>query len=115
MSTGAICFNEQNFEYYTPKYIVDMFGKFDYDPSQFSLVKDKDSNEEFLRYIGTETDGEKIKIPEGVSSGQSLRLKGLGLPDGDGYGVLNAKIKIVIPKNYSEEIKNLYKKIRELS
>lgn len=33
MSTGAICFNEQNFEYYTPKYIVDMFGKFDYDPA----------------------------------------------------------------------------------
>lgn len=33
MSKGAIQFNEQNFEYYTPKYIVDMFGKFDYDPA----------------------------------------------------------------------------------
>lgn len=33
MSTGAISFNEQNFECYTPKYIVDMFGKFDYDPA----------------------------------------------------------------------------------
>ena len=33
MSKGAIQFNEQNFECYTPKYIVDMFGKFDYDPA----------------------------------------------------------------------------------
>ena len=33
MSKGAIQFNEQNFEYYTPKYIVDMFGPFDYDPA----------------------------------------------------------------------------------
>lgn len=33
MSKGAIQFNENNFEYYTPKYIVDMFGAFDYDPA----------------------------------------------------------------------------------
>lgn len=56
-----------------------------------------------------------IKIPAGVSSGQALRLKGLGLPNNRDFGVLNVKIKIVIPKNYSEEIKTLYKKIQELS
>ena len=56
-----------------------------------------------------------IKIPAGVSSGQSLRLKGLGLPDSNGFGDLNAKIKIVVPKNYSTQIKDLYKKIQELS
>lgn len=56
-----------------------------------------------------------IKIPAGVSSGQSLRLKGLGLPDKNGFGDFNAKIKIVIPKNYSQEIKDLYKKIQNLS
>lgn len=56
-----------------------------------------------------------IKIPAGVSSGQSLRLKGLGLPNGSGYGDFNAKIKIVVPKNQSEEIKSLYLKIKELS
>lgn len=56
-----------------------------------------------------------IKIPAGVSSGQSLRLKGLGLPSSEGFGVLNVKIKIVIPKTYSQEIKDLYKKIQELS
>lgn len=55
-----------------------------------------------------------IKIPEGVSTGQSLRLKGLGLPDGSGFGVLNVKIKIVLPSKLSTEVKNLYKKIREL-
>lgn len=56
-----------------------------------------------------------IKIPAGVSSGQSLRLKGLGLPSSDGFGSLNVKIKIVIPKNYSQEIKDLYKRIQSLS
>ncbi len=56
-----------------------------------------------------------IKIPAGVSSGQSLRLKGLGLPLSSGYGDLNAKIKIVIPKNQSKEIIDLYKKIQSLS
>lgn len=56
-----------------------------------------------------------IKIPAGVSSGQSLRLKNLGLPSGSGYGDLNAKIKIVVPKNYSKEVIDLYKKIQELN
>ena len=56
-----------------------------------------------------------IKIPAEVSSGQSLRLKGLGLPNNNGYGDLNAKIKIVVPKNQSTEIKELYKKIQNLS
>ena len=52
-----------------------------------------------------------IKIPAGVSSGQSLRLKQLGLPLENGYGDLNARIKIVVPKNQSKEIIELYKKI----
>lgn len=55
-----------------------------------------------------------IKIPSGVSSGQALRLKQLGLPIGNGYGDLNARIKIVIPKNQSSEIIDLYKKIQSL-
>ena len=55
-----------------------------------------------------------IKIPAGVSSGQSLRLKQLGLPKQNGYGDLNAKIKIVIPKNMSGEVVDLYKKIQKL-
>jgi hypothetical protein len=33
VSNGAINFNEDDIEYYTPKSLVDMFGKFDYDPA----------------------------------------------------------------------------------
>lgn len=56
-----------------------------------------------------------IKIPAGVSSGQSLRLKQLGLPKASGFGDFNARIKIYIPKNQSKEIVDLYKKIQALS
>ena len=56
-----------------------------------------------------------IKIPAGVSSGQSLRLKKLGLASTKGFGDLNVKIKIIVPKNYSKEILELYKKIKDLS
>lgn len=56
-----------------------------------------------------------IKIPPKTSSGQSLRLKELGLPKkGGGYGNLNAKIKIVIPKTLSDKQIDLYKKLSEL-
>lgn len=56
-----------------------------------------------------------IKIPPKTSSGQSLRLKELGLPQkGGGYGNLNAKIKIVIPKILSEKQIELYTKLAEL-
>lgn len=56
-----------------------------------------------------------IKIPPKTSSGQSLRLKELGLPKkGGGYGNLNAKIKIVIPKTLSDKQIELYKKLSEL-
>lgn len=56
-----------------------------------------------------------IKIPAGVSTGQSLRLKQLGLPTSNGYGDLNARIKIIVPKNQSKEIIDLYKKIQAIS
>lgn len=53
-----------------------------------------------------------IKIPPKTSSGQSLRLKDLGLPKkGGGYGNLNAKIKIVIPKNLTDKQIELYKQL----
>lgn len=51
-----------------------------------------------------------IKIPAGTSG--TLRLKSLGLPKKDGgYGDLNAKIKIVIPKKLSDKEIELYKKL----
>lgn len=54
-----------------------------------------------------------IKIPPKTSSGQMLRLKNLGLPKKDGgFGNLNAKIKIIIPKNLTEKQIELYKQIQ---
>lgn len=56
-----------------------------------------------------------IKIPPKTSSGQILRLKNLGLPKKTGgYGNLNAKIKIVIPKTLSVRQIELYKQLNEL-
>lgn len=55
-----------------------------------------------------------IKIPAGTGSG-TLRLKNLGLPKKDGgYGDLNAKIKIIIPKKISEKEIELYKRIADI-
>jgi len=56
VSTGAISFNEQNFECYTPKYIVDMFGTFDYDPA---TTKDQAKALEIPNYSTIDTDGLK--------------------------------------------------------
>lgn len=54
-----------------------------------------------------------IKIPPKTSSGQALRLKNLGLPKKDGgFGNLNAKIKIVIPKDITAKQIELYKQIQ---
>ncbi len=56
-----------------------------------------------------------IKIPPKTSSGATLRLKGLGLPKkGGGYGNLNAKISLNIPKDISEKEIALYKQLLEL-
>lgn len=55
-----------------------------------------------------------IKIPAGTSTG-TLRLKNLGLPKKDGgYGDLNAKIKIILPKKLSDKEIQLYKQLAEL-
>lgn len=54
-----------------------------------------------------------IKIPAGTTG--TLRLKSLGLPKKDGgYGDLNAKIKIVIPKKLTDKEIELYKKLADI-
>lgn len=101
-------------------YLVVHFKDSEYEIDGVNLTKDIEitppeavlgANKDILTLHGNIN----IKIPAGVSSGQSLRLKGLGLPSTNGFGDLNARIKIVIPKNYSQEIKDLYKKIQKLS
>ena len=56
-----------------------------------------------------------ITIPPRTNCGQSLRLKELGLPKKEGgFGYLNAKIRIVVPKNLTDAQVELYKKLAEL-
>lgn len=56
-----------------------------------------------------------IKIPPKTSCGAKLRLKELGLPQkGGGYGNLNVKIGLNIPKDISDKEVELYKKLLEL-
>lgn len=51
-------------------------------------------------------DGEvEMTVPEGVSSGTKLRIKGKGIRIKDSPGDLFAKIKITVPKNLPDEFK----------
>ena len=57
----------------------------------------------------------KVTIPANTQAGQSLRLKGLGLPaKAGGFGAMTVKIQIAIEENLSEEQKDLYKKLLAL-
>lgn len=53
MSKGAVCFSNDN-EYYTPKRIVEMFGRFDYDPA---TTKEKAFELGIPNYDTIETNG----------------------------------------------------------
>ena len=56
-----------------------------------------------------------IKIPPKTSSGSILRLKELGLPlKSGGFGNLNVKINITIPKELTKEQIKLYEQLLEL-
>ena len=56
-----------------------------------------------------------ITIPQKSSSGLMLRMKGLGLPKKEGgFGNLNVKVKIVLPKNLTDEEVKLYKRLLEI-
>ncbi|WP_369600709.1 DnaJ C-terminal domain-containing protein [Hahella sp. SMD15-11] len=54
----------------------------------------------------------RVRIPEGATAGQKLRLRGKGLP-GKPAGDQFCHLKIVVPKSHSEEAKALYRKLAE--
>lgn len=56
----------------------------------------------------------EMKIPAGIQSGQRLRLKGKGVQTSKGTGDEYAKIKITVPKDLTEEEKELFEKLRAL-
>jgi curved DNA-binding protein len=58
----------------------------------------------------------KLKVPEGIESDKKLRVKGKGLKDPKGKnGSLFAIVKISIPNDISDEEKELYLKLKEVS
>ena len=65
-------------------------------------------------------DGEvTLTIPPGTSSGAKLRLKGKGLPQAKGEhpgaGDLYARVRVVVPKQVSDEERALYEQLRDLA
>ena len=53
-----------------------------------------------------------IKIPQMTSTGKTLRLKDLGLPQkSGGYGNLNVRVKIVLPEKLTNKEIELYKQL----
>ena len=61
----------------------------------------------------------KLRVPEGTSSGQKLRLRGQGLPlkpgrDGSA-GDFYVTVKIVVPKNMSTKERELFEELAKVS
>ena len=62
--------------------------------------------------------GDKVSVyvPQGIESGEKVRIPGKGYKDGKGSrGDLIAEIKIVVPKRPTEEELELFEKMKELS
>lgn len=58
----------------------------------------------------------KIYIPQGIQSGEKIRIPNKGYKDGKGSrGDLIAEIKIMVPKKLSQEEIEIYKKLNEIS
>lgn len=61
-------------------------------------------------------DTAQVYIPEGVQTGEILRIPGKGYKDGQGgRGDLIAEVKVMVPKSLSSEEKNLFEKMNKIS
>lgn len=66
-----------------------------------------------LQSIEEET---KIYIPQGIQSGEKLRIPGKGYKDGNGSrGDLIAEVKIMVPKQLTEQEKKIFEELDEIS
>ena len=66
--------------------------------------------------LSTIDDATSIYIPQGIESGEKVRIQGKGYKDGKGgRGDLIAEVMIVVPKELSNEEKKLYTKLSEIS
>lgn len=58
----------------------------------------------------------QVKVPQGSSSGRRLRLRGRGLPTRDGgRGNLYATVEVAVPKDLSDEQRDLFEKLAAAS
>ena len=66
--------------------------------------------------VDTIDDSSNIYIPQGIGSGEKIRIPQKGYKDGKGgRGDLVAEIKIVLPKKISEEEIEIYIKLKDIS
>lgn len=61
-------------------------------------------------------DETKIYIPQGIQSGERIKIPGKGYKFGNGTrGDLIAEIKVVVPKQLTEQEKTMFEKLNEIS
>ena len=66
--------------------------------------------------INTIDGQETVYVQKGIQSGEKIRLSQKGYKDGKGgRGDLIADVKIVVPKNLSQDEIKLYEKLKEIS
>jgi curved DNA-binding protein len=66
--------------------------------------------------IPTLTGNAQVRVPAGSSSGRRLRLRGRGLPRGDGErGDLYGVVQITLPKQLSEQERELFEQLASVS
>ena len=67
-------------------------------------------------YIPTIEESISLLVPQGIQSGERITIPNKGYKDGlGGRGNLIAEVKIMVPKNMSQEERELYSKLSKLS
>ena len=58
----------------------------------------------------------QIYVPQGIQSGEKLRITGKGYKDGKGgRGDLIIEVKVMVPKQLTEKEKDLFEKLKKIS
>ena len=61
-------------------------------------------------------DETQVYVPQGIQSGEIIRIPGKGYKDGQGSrGDLIAEVKIMVPKNLTEQEKEIFEKLNKIS
>ena len=66
--------------------------------------------------VETIDDETKVYIPQGIQSGEKIRIPGKGYQEGNGQrGDLIAEVKVMVPKQLTKEEKTMFEKLNEIS